>query len=1262
MDSSFSLANVVFASINFFTLMGTIFFLFSYRKSRSEQENKTKASSFSLSSSQPYLPHNWKYNVFPSFHGADVRKTFLSHIIKEFRRKGIDLFVDNNMERSKSIGPELIEAIRGSRIAIVLLSKNYASSTWCLNELVEIIKCREELDQIVMVVFYEVDPTDVKKQTGDFVKVFSKTCQGKTKDDIRRWKHALAEVAKIAGYHSRNWENEAEMIEEIATDVSNKLNNSTPSSDFDNLVGMESHMIKMAPFLRLDSDEVRIIGILGPSGIGKTTIARFLFKKHSGRFQLSVFMENIKKRYAVPVCSDDYSVKVFLQEQFMSQLTNAMGFKISHLGSVKDRLKERKVLVVLDDVDRLVQLEAMAKETGWFGPWSRIIITTQDQKLLKASSVNHVYRVDFPSSDEAFQMFCIYAFGHKSPKYGFTKLALEVTRLTGELPLGLRVMGSYFRGMSKNEWTNALPRAINRLDGEIESILMFSYDALRDEDKCLFLHIACFFKYDPADKVESCLANSFSDVTQGLHVLAEKSLISMDSGRIEMHNLLVHLGREIVRKQSVSEPRNRLFLDNAKDIGEVLSDDKAECGSVIGIDLRSFDLNEETITCTSERALERLANLQFLRFDGDCTNLYSPQCLNSISSKLRSLSWAHFLLSSLPSNFDPKFLVELDMQFSKLEKLWEGIQPLSNLKWINLSFSKSLKELPDLSTATNLKELNLRFCSSLVELPFSIGNAINLQKLDISYCSSLVEIPSSVGNVINLQKLEINHCSSLVEIPSSIGNAIDFRKLDLSHCSSLVQLPSFIESAMNLQKLDLTYCISLVELPSSIENAINLQHLSLSHCTSLMDLPFSIANAINLQDLDLSHCSSLMELPSSIGNAINLQELDLSHCTSLVELPFSIANAINLQHLNLSHCTSLVELPSFIGNAFSLQHLDLSYCSSLVELPYSIGYIISLQHLNLRYCSTLVELPSSIGNAVYLQELYLGYCSSLLELPSSMKKLCRLLKLELKKCSKLEVLLANINLESLEELNLSGCSLLKNYPETSTNIEDLTLSGNFIKGMPSSMRHWHHRRGISSLRRLVLRGMHKLVSLPQLPYSLLELDAEDCKSLERLDCSFCNPDIRLMFVSCFKLNQEARDVIIQTPTNEYAVLPGGEVPVCFTYLSSGSSLTVKLNQEHLGTSIKFKACIIFADDMDENKFGQGRQEYVYCSVTSKENALTVCGKALKPILPEHMYIFEVEAVEVTSTELVFDFKLSSWLINSLKIKECGMKLLGVPSC
>lgn len=142
----------------------------------------------------------------------------------------------------------------------------------------------------------------------------------------------------------------------------------------------------------------------------------------------------------------------------------------------------------------------------------------------------------------------MYAFGQKYPKDGFKELAREVTCLVDKLPLGLRVMGSYFWGMFKKDWTEALPRLKVHLDrdGDIASILKFIYDALCDEDKSLFLHIACFFDGELVDIAEGCLAKCFVDWRHGLHVLAEKTLISIDLGIIKMSKLLVQLGRKIV--------------------------------------------------------------------------------------------------------------------------------------------------------------------------------------------------------------------------------------------------------------------------------------------------------------------------------------------------------------------------------------------------------------------------------------------------------------------------------------------------------------------------------------------------------------------------------------------------------------------------------------------------------------------------------------------------------------------------------------------
>lgn len=139
----------------------------------------------SSSSSRAISPHD----LFLSFRGKDVRKKFRTHFFKELERKIIP-FKDEEMKKGQSISPELIKAIEGSRISVVVLSHNFANSSWCLDELVEIMRCRVELGLIVIPIFYEVNPSHVRKQSGDFGEIFEETCKGRTEEDKLRSNHS----------------------------------------------------------------------------------------------------------------------------------------------------------------------------------------------------------------------------------------------------------------------------------------------------------------------------------------------------------------------------------------------------------------------------------------------------------------------------------------------------------------------------------------------------------------------------------------------------------------------------------------------------------------------------------------------------------------------------------------------------------------------------------------------------------------------------------------------------------------------------------------------------------------------------------------------------------------------------------------------------------------------------------------------------------------------------------------------------------------
>ena len=142
------------------------------------------------------------YDVFLSFRGKDTRDGFTSHLYQALCDKGFNTFIDDNLQRGEEISAELLKAIEFSMISIIVFSENYASSSWCLDELVKILQCRKN-GQLVLLVFYRVDPSEVHKQKRKFGEVLAKH-EENFKDNIGKvqsWRAALNEVGKLSRYH-----------------------------------------------------------------------------------------------------------------------------------------------------------------------------------------------------------------------------------------------------------------------------------------------------------------------------------------------------------------------------------------------------------------------------------------------------------------------------------------------------------------------------------------------------------------------------------------------------------------------------------------------------------------------------------------------------------------------------------------------------------------------------------------------------------------------------------------------------------------------------------------------------------------------------------------------------------------------------------------------------------------------------------------------------------------------------------------------------
>ena len=156
------------------------------------------ASAAAASSSQRH------YDVFLSFRGEDTRNNFTAHLYHALCQKGINTFIDDDkLERGQVISPALVAAIENMEFSIIIFSKNYASSRWCLKELVKIVECMKSRRQRVLPIFYNVDPSDVRRQRGIFGEALAKHEENsENMERVQNWKDA--QVANLSGWDLRN--------------------------------------------------------------------------------------------------------------------------------------------------------------------------------------------------------------------------------------------------------------------------------------------------------------------------------------------------------------------------------------------------------------------------------------------------------------------------------------------------------------------------------------------------------------------------------------------------------------------------------------------------------------------------------------------------------------------------------------------------------------------------------------------------------------------------------------------------------------------------------------------------------------------------------------------------------------------------------------------------------------------------------------------------------------------------------------------------
>ncbi|PNX73762.1 disease resistance protein (TIR-NBS-LRR class) [Trifolium pratense] len=191
-----------------------------------------------------------KYDVFINFHGEDTRKNFTSHLQAALSKEVITYLDNDELEKGNEISSGLIKAIEESYVSIVIFSEDYASSKWCLNELVKILECKKDQGQIVMPIFYKVNPSRVRLQIGSFGLGFVKHehCLKYNKVNLHKWQDALKEAAELAGWHSENYLDWIVTEERIAEDLYAKAKHRVKEATSSTLVGKKLFKLAFEQF------------------------------------------------------------------------------------------------------------------------------------------------------------------------------------------------------------------------------------------------------------------------------------------------------------------------------------------------------------------------------------------------------------------------------------------------------------------------------------------------------------------------------------------------------------------------------------------------------------------------------------------------------------------------------------------------------------------------------------------------------------------------------------------------------------------------------------------------------------------------------------------------------------------------------------------------------------------------------------------------------------------------------------------------------
>ncbi|CAI9269597.1 unnamed protein product [Lactuca saligna] len=861
---------------------------------------------FSSSSST----HGHRYDIFLSFRGLDTRNSFTAYLHKALMDANIATFLDDEeIETGENLKPELESAIKASRASIIVLSKNYATSTWCLDELVLILEQRMASNHIVIPIFYHVEPTDVRKQQSSFGEAIAKhrlsmeaeideIKRHKWAQKMNRWSKALTEVADLKGKNVEGRQ-ETEVIEEIVKDIYTRLRISS-RNPLPQLFGMYNSIEFVTSWLKdASSHTIDILTILGMGGIGKTSLAKYVYGLCSYEFIASSFIEDISRR-----CDEKLNGLLDVQKQLCDDISKTCQIQVHdasiYTSMIENAVASKEVFLVLDDIDSLDQLDALlGNGKKGFHPGSKIIITTRDTWLTESCALfksnakpKHVkHFLQGLHEIESRKLLCFHAFTSYGPKEGYWEVSEKLVKYCEGHPMALKLLGRSLHNRGVAYWEGYIDRLKKENGSPINR-----------------------------DVTEIILKGCDIDTRSGLTNLIDRCLLSIGrNNKLMMHQLFQEMGRFIACEESPDKPWKRSRLWFHDDIFKALKQKKG-FRNLLGLALDMQRLKKEKLHASFELKTDALSNmdnllllqLNYVQINGSYENF--PE-------ELRWLCMHGFPLKSIPLDLPLENLLALDMSYSNIESFdicysnpqrlqkrqklsgscIKEKRSLGSLKILNLSFCEKLRSLSGFDELPALERLIVRNCICLLEVCESIKQCFELNLIDLSYCIKLEKLPRSLGMLKKVKTLLLNGCH-LGE--SRIENR-DMNSLEMIKVNNIgINTKTSSSAIPNDSKF---FGLSL---PRSLVT-LSLEDNKLS--TESFPMDFSYLSMLKELYLDYN---PILSLPNCVRSLPRLEILSMTNCNMLtsVEHPPPTLTYLNLY----SNCKPIVRKIVFDPEMFML--------------------------------------------------------------------------------------------------------------------------------------------------------------------------------------------------------------------------------------------------------------------------------------------------------------------------------------------------------